>query len=249
MMRYEYASSLHTGLVRDNNEDSLAIDPTHGVAVLADGMGGYNAGEVASRMAVDHLVGAVCSHVGAQGADQLSEALAEHARVANRAIFDAANSNPAYQGMGTTLVVCVFLRDHMWVGHVGDSRGYRLRGGELKQLTRDHSLLQDYLDAGLMTEEEALTSGFRNLVTRAVGVEADVELELQRHPVEPGDLFLLCSDGLTDMVDDAALREILLAEADLDRAAQALVAAANARGGRDNIAVLLARATATDGGA
>ena len=242
-MRYEYASSLHTGLVRENNEDSLAFDAEHGVAVLADGMGGYNAGEVASGMAVDHLRAAVAAHLRENGHDDLPQALCEHTLGANRAIFDAANANPAYNGMGTTLVMCVFRGERLWVGHIGDSRGYRLRGGELVQLTRDHSLLQDYLDAGLMTEEEAATSDLRNVVTRAMGVDTHVDLDVQEHAVQGGDVFLLCSDGLSDMVDDATIRELLLAEPDLARAADALVAAANARGGRDNIAVLLARAS------
>ena len=162
---------------------------------------------------------------------------------ANLSIFNAANANAAYAGMGTTLVMCVFRGERLWVGHIGDSRGYRLRGGELVQLTRDHSLLQDYLDAGLMTEEEAATSDLRNVVTRAMGVDTHVDLDVQEHAVQSGDVFLLCSDGLSDMVDDATIRELLLAEPDLARAADALVAAANARGGRDNIAVLLARAS------
>ncbi len=245
-MRYEYASSLHKGMVRENNEDSLAFDAEHGVAVLADGMGGYNAGEVASGMAVDHLNGAVCAHVRASGVDGLAAALCEHALGANRAIHHAANNNPEYSGMGTTLVMCVFRGDRVWMGHIGDSRGYRLRGDTLVQLTRDHSLLQDYLDAGLMTEEEAATSDLRSVVTRAMGVEPQVELDVQEQKVEPGDVYLLCSDGLSDMVDDATLRELLLAEPDLQRAADTLVAAANARGGRDNIAVLLARASSPE---
>lgn len=148
--------------------------------------------------------------------------------------------------MGTTLVMCVFRGDRVWMGHIGDSRGYRLRGDTLVQLTRDHSLLQDYLDAGLMTEEEAATSYLRSVVTRAMGVEPQVELDVQEQKVEPGDVYLLCSDGLSDMVDDATLRELLLAEPDLQRAADTLVAAANARGGRDNIAVLLARASSPE---
>lgn len=242
-MPYEYASSLHKGMVREKNEDSLAFDAEHGVAVLADGMGGYNAGEVASGMAVDHLNGAVCAHVRASGVDGLAATLCEHALGANRAIHHAANNNPEYSGMGTTLVMGVFRGDRVWMGHIGDSRGYRLRGDKLVQLTRDHSLLQDYLDAGLMTEEEAATSDLRSVVTRAMGVEPQVELDVQEQQVEPGDVYLLCSDGLSDMVDDATLRELLLAEPDLQRAADTLVAAANARGGRDNIAVLLARAS------
>ena len=178
----------------------------------------------------------------------LPQALCEHTLGANRAIFDAANANPAYNGMGTTLVMCVFRGERLWVGHIGDSRGYRLRGGELVQLTRDHSLLQDYLDAGLMTEEEAATSDLRNVVTRAMGVDTHVDLDVQEHAVQSGDVFLLCSDGLSDMVDDAAIAQLLQTHESIESAGSALVEAANEAGGKDNISLILVRAAGGPGG-
>jgi protein phosphatase len=160
---------------------------------------------------------------------------------ANRAIFNAANSNPHYAGMGTTLVVAVFRAGQVVIGHVGDSRAYRYRGTRLQQLTRDHSLLQEQLDAGLITPEQALYATHKNLVTRAVGVEDTVLLEVHSHDVQPADVYLMCSDGLSDMLSDGEIGQILGSSASLDEASQALIEAANAAGGRDNISVILAR--------
>jgi len=165
---------------------------------------------------------------------------------ANRAIFNAANTNPQYAGMGTTLVVAVFRDDRLMLGHVGDSRCYRLRAGRLQQITRDHSLLQEQIDAGLITLEQAAFSANKNLVTRAVGVEDTVLLEIHPHDILPGDLYLLCSDGLSDMLDDTRILQVLLAHDSLPACTQALIAAANDAGGKDNISVVLVR---TAGGA
>jgi protein phosphatase len=161
---------------------------------------------------------------------------------ANRAIFNAANTNPRYAGMGTTLVLATFREGQLLLGHVGDSRAYRLRSGQLTQITRDHSLLQEQLDAGLLTPEEAVFSSNKNLVTRAVGVEDAVMLELHQHEVQPGDLYMLCSDGLSDMLDSESIQQLLLSYPSLSEAAQALIDAANDMGGKDNIAIVLARA-------
>jgi protein phosphatase len=161
---------------------------------------------------------------------------------ANRSIFNAANSNPQYSGMGTTLVVGVFQDGRLMLGHIGDSRCYRLRNAHFEQITKDHSLLQEQMDAGLITPEQAATSTNKNLVTRALGVEDAVLLEVNEHRVEPGDLFLMCSDGLSDMLDDEAIAHILSSEATLDQKSVQLIDAANANGGRDNISVLLAQA-------
>jgi protein phosphatase len=164
------------------------------------------------------------------------------AHAVNRAIFDAAQAHPACSGMGTTLLVAVFQPQRLVLGHVGDSRAYRWRRGELTQITRDHSLLQEQLDAGLITPRQAAVSIHRNLVTRAVGVQDSVRIEVHAHAVEPGDCYLLCSDGLSDMVDDASLASILACRLTLQDKAQALIDSANARGGRDNIAVVLVQA-------
>ena len=161
---------------------------------------------------------------------------------ANRAIFNAANANPQYHGMGTTLVVGAFRAQRLLLGHIGDSRCYRWRAGRLTQLTRDHSLLQEQIDAGLITPEQAVFSGHKNLVTRAVGVEDIVLLETHLHAVEPEDLYLMCSDGLSDMLRDHQIAEVMAQHQTLPDMGAALVAAANEAGGRDNIAVVLVRA-------
>jgi PPM family protein phosphatase len=166
---------------------------------------------------------------------------------ANRAIFNAANSNPQYAGMGTTLVVAVFRDNRVLLGHVGDSRCYRLREGRLQQITRDHSLLQEQIDAGLITPEQAAFSANKNLVTRAVGVEDTVLLETHQHDVQSGDLFLMCSDGLSDMLDDEGIahvvQQMLQGSQRLEDGTRSLIDAANDAGGKDNISVILGRAS------
>ena len=254
-MILEFASALDVGRARTNNEDSVALDADAMVAVLADGMGGYNAGEVASGMATSLVCACIVQWLSAHTvptemtaptpptARELAQAMGRCVEQANRAIFDASNANPQYSGMGTTLAMVAVAGGHLVVGHVGDSRVYRLRGGQLQRLTRDHSLLQEQLDAGLITPAQAARSTNRNLVTRALGVEAEVTLEARDHSLMQDDLLLLCSDGLTDMVDDEGICDLLChTHASLQDACQALVDAANAAGGRDNISVVLVRA-------
>ena len=242
----EFFGATDTGRARSNNEDSVTIDERHALAVLADGMGGYNAGEIASGMVTQFIqteLGRWLEEVGAAATDpEVRRAMDICVDNANRAIFNAANANPQYAGMGTTLVVAVFRGTRVLIGHVGDSRAYRLRGGRLMQLTRDHSLLQEQIDAGLITPEQASFSANKNLVTRAVGVEDTVLLEIHQHEVHPGDVYLMCSDGLSDMLDDETLSQLLQGYDELDAAGAALIAAANDAGGKDNIAVVLARA-------
>lgn len=215
------------------------------MGVLADGMGGYNAGEVASGMATEFIRAELSAWLAKAGAQadklQMRQAIEMCVNNANAAILDAANTNAHYSGMGTTLVVGVFHGDRLLLGHVGDSRCYRLRGGTLTQITRDHSLLQEQLDAGLLTAEEAALSPHKNLVTRALGVEAGVVLELNEHLLEPDDIYLMCSDGLSDMMNDVQIAGTLRQRAALSVMANHLVAQANDNGGRDNIAVLLTR--------
>jgi protein phosphatase len=244
-MILELHSATDTGRARTNNEDSVAVDEASKLVVLADGMGGYNAGEVASSMATSFIQ----SELGrwlSEASETASEADVRRAMEicvenANRAIFSAANSNPQYAGMGTTLVVGVFRDARLLVGHVGDSRCYRFRGNRLVQITRDHSLLQEQLDAGLISAEQAAFSANKNLVTRAVGVEDTVLLETHLHDVLPGDVYLLCSDGLCDMLDDTSIGQLLQSCDLLPEAASALIDAANDAGGKDNISVVLAR--------
>ena len=242
----EMHSAVDPGRARSNNEDSVATDESVSLAVLADGMGGYNAGEVASSMATSFInseLGRWLREASAQASDaEVRRAMDICVDNANRAIFNAANANPQYAGMGTTLVVAVFREDRVLLGHVGDSRCYRLRAGKLVQITRDHSLLQEQIDAGLITPEQAAYSANKNLVTRAVGVEDTVLLETHQHDVLPGDVFVMCSDGLSDMLDDAAIAQVLLAHDSLETTSRALVDAANDAGGKDNISVILVRA-------
>ena len=246
-MIYEICTQTDPGLTRDNNEDALTFDAATNLCILADGMGGYNAGEIASGMAVAFIrseLGRWLSQAGKHAnSREVRRAMEICVENANHSIFNAANSNPQYSGMGTTLVVAVFQGTRLMLGHIGDSRCYRWRAGQLQQITKDHSLLQEQIDAGLITPEQALTSVNKNLVTRALGVEDSVLLEVNEHRVELGDIYLMCSDGLSDMVSDQTIAAILSgAKSSLEQTAKLLVAVANEGGGRDNISVLLVRA-------
>jgi len=245
-MILEFFSVTDTGRARRNNEDAVALDEAGRIAVLADGMGGYNAGEVASQMASERVRSELAERLRPLGATptetELKSALLDAVESANRAVYDAAMTTAEYAGMGTTLVVAVYRGDKLWLGHIGDSRAYRFRAGHLEQLTRDHSLLQEQIDAGLITTEQAAYSMHKNLVTRAVGVDEVVELEIHDYPVEPGDVLLMCSDGLSDMLSDEQIAQLLRTNDSLATAGAMLVQAANAAGGRDNIAVVLVRA-------
>ena len=248
----EFASMSDTGQVRSHNEDALIVSLDAGYAVLADGMGGYNAGEVASNMATaiiqqvieQTLLASAESAVVAKDNSPLAPAtlLIDAVDAANLAILEASLLEPDYRGMGTTVVVALFHDDGVTIAHVGDSRAYRLRDGALVQITRDHSLLQEQLDAGLITLEQARFAQHKNLITRAVGVDVVVETETGYFDVAPGDCFLLCSDGLTDMLNDSGIAEIVNASVDdITTASRDLVAQANELGGRDNISVILVR--------
>lgn len=226
------------GRIREHNEDAVFASPSRGLAILADGMGGYNAGEVASGMAAMHLSSGL--EVAFGGGLPVRECLLEQIALTNAAIYNAAISEPHYSGMGTTLVAALFHDNRVTVAHIGDSRLYRLRGESFCTLTRDHSLLQEQIDSGLISAEEARYSLNRNLVTRALGVDPVVEAEVSEHPALPGDIYLLCSDGLNDMVADEEIRQILqLPPVNLERAASQLIRRANDNGGRDNVSVIL----------
>lgn len=239
------------GMVRDLNEDSIELRPELGIAVLADGMGGYNAGEVASRMAVSRIASGLAQHWTAdalRGKDraaaiELSQSvLQDQVKQANAAIFAKAQEDAECQGMGTTLVAAMFFDDVMTVGHAGDSRLYRLRGDVLEQITRDHSLLQEQIDSGMIRKEDAHLSNNRNFITRAVGVDPDTEAEIHTYDVLAGDLYLVCTDGLYGMIGDEEIQMTLGAlKANLDLAAQQLIQAANDAGGTDNVSLVLVR--------
>src|SRR5258706_1518088 len=246
----EVVTATDPGMVRSHNEDSIGTDAEIGLAVLADGMGGYNAGEVASGIAVAMLTTemkqALETHEP-QALDGAGETLAEkfvreNSAKANAAIYHTAKSQPQHSGMGTTLVVALFFDNRMTVGHIGDSRLYRLRKDDFEQVTRDHSLLQEQIDSGMLTKEQARYSQNKNLVTRAVGIDPEVETEVHTYNVEPGDIYLLCSDGLSDMVQDEDIHSTLSTlQSNLPLAATQLVQLANDCGGRDNISVILVR--------
>ncbi len=235
------------GIVRVHNEDSVAISPVAGLAVLADGMGGYNAGEVASGLATALLLRDLEQDMARIAEDPDAARIPLHQLIqgrvhqVNHAIFEASHENAQLAGMGTTLVLTVVLGDRLTVAHIGDSRAYRWRAGKLTQITRDHSLLQEQIDAGLLTVSEARYSQNRNLVTRALGVDPVVVAEIADFDTQVGDVYLLCSDGLTDMVSDEEIAAILTAETSLDASANELVRAANDHGGRDNVSVILIR--------
>ena len=247
----EVFSQTHPGMVRSHNEDSVACDPACGLVVLADGMGGYNAGEVASGIAVSVVMTEV-SH-GLQNASPVERGerdgedlgvslLRGNIQKANASIFHAAQSQPQYAGMGTTIVSGLFYDNRVAVGHVGDSRMYRLRGEVLETITRDHSLLQEQIDSGMISIEDARLSKNKNLVTRAVGIDADLEPEIHVHDVMVGDIYLLCSDGLNDMVEDDDIQSTIYAlQSNLPLAADQLIQMANDNGGRDNVSVILVK--------
>lgn len=234
------SSLCHPGRVREENEDCVVTRSELGLAVLADGMGGHQAGEVASRMAVD-LIAEYFAHeqMSHRHADKL-QTLAEAIQKANTAIYQSAQINADYKGMGSTVVVAIFVGDQLCIGHVGDSRLYRWRRGHLEQLTKDHSVVQELVNRGLFTPEEARQSLAKNLVTRALGVDPTIEPDTAGAIVERGDVYLLCSDGLTDVVTDEQIADILHRDADdLDAAAKDLVDSANEHGGPDNVSVIL----------
>lgn len=241
----EIVALTHPGMVRSHNEDAVAADAACGFAILADGMGGYNAGEVASGIAVnllsEGLRAGLCDEVARRNVDP-AVLLRDEAKRANATIHQTAQSQPQCAGMGTTLVTAAFHDNQVIVAHVGDSRLYRLRGEELAQLTRDHSLLQDQIDSGMITPEAARLSHNRNLVTRALGVDPEVEIEIGVNEARPGDIYLFCSDGLNDMVEDEDIRLTLsVMGPNLPLAAEQLIQMANDNGGRDNVSVILVK--------
>lgn len=242
-MNYQFHAVTDPGRSRANNEDSVAFDEEALVAVLADGMGGYNAGEIASGMATAFIKSELSRWLIEAGAlaqpKEIRRAMEICVDNANLAIYNSANANPAFAGMGTTLVLCVVKDGRLLVGHIGDSRCYRVRAHVMEQITKDHSLLQEQIDAGLISAEQAAVSPIKNLVTRALGVEQAVMLEVNEFSVEPGDLYLMCSDGLSDMVSDEVIARIADEGSGLDHIAGNLVAMANENGGKDNISIVM----------
>ena len=246
------ATLSHPGMVRSHNEDSVFVDADAGIAVLADGMGGYNAGEVASGIAVNFVSNGMVPELRSgrelskvdvtSGLTHAALLLQQQIASANKGIYEAAQARPECAGMGTTIVTLVFCGNRVSIGHVGDSRCYRMRGEKFEQLTHDHSLLQEQIDSGQLTPEQAKYSLNKNLVTRALGIEAIVPADIVEYRVEANDIYLLNSDGLTDMVEPDVIQTIIDDKrSDLAEAAAELIDIANQNGGRDNISVVLVR--------
>jgi protein phosphatase len=258
-MEYAAAARTDVGRKRQGNEDSLCIAPDLGLYAVADGMGGHAAGEVASRLAVDTIRECMQKYLGGADPAVLGQPIPTCSReatfllssiqVANRMIFDAAQGRREYRGMGTTLVSVLAVDDTVALAHVGDSRIYRIRDAGIVQLSRDHSVVQQQVDRGIISAEEAHESQYRHLITRALGLKESVEVDLTEEPVLPGDILLLCSDGLSDLLEDEEILAIVREHAeDLEKACQALVGRANYKGGDDNITALLIHARARDPG-
>jgi protein phosphatase len=240
-----------TGRVREHNEDTISWDADLGLLVLADGMGGYNAGEVASGIAAKTIVNLVREYYAQEDLDNSDDKaglsrptiiLRDAIKRANKIVFQTAKTQPQCEGMGTTVVAALFYDNKVIVAHVGDSRMYRRRGEQFQQLTADHSLLQELVDRGFYTPAEAQRAANKNYVTRALGVEAEIEVEIHEHPAQRGDLYMLCSDGLSDMIEDEDIHlTISTFGANLETVAKQLVQLGNDNGGKDNISVLMAQ--------
>jgi len=237
------------GSVRDHNEDAIGYDENIGLAILADGMGGHRGGEMASAITVSTILETVSEKMKSTKSGDTDEAtgyslesLAVHDAVmlANKNVHDSSEANAQYRGMGTTVVVTLFYDDRFTVAHVGDSRLYRLRDMELEQVTRDHSLMQELIDRGFYTPEQARNSLNKNLVTRAIGIDENVQVDIQEDIAMTGDIYLLCSDGVTDMIEDSLIKAAMLENKNnLEQAATEIIRLANEHGGKDNISALL----------
>lgn len=249
--KLEIASLTDAGIKRSHNEDRIASAPSLGLTILADGMGGYKAGEVASAMAINTIMTEMESAIPnfsygkidqETGFTLASLTIQNIIKKTNEVIYKASQSQPQYNGMGTTLAMTFFYNNRLTIAHVGDSRVYRVRDDKLEQITVDHTLLQELIERGFYTPEEAKKSMNKNLVTRALGIDPDVMIDIQEDIALPGDIYLLCSDGLNDMVEDKDIYLTIRKYSDnLDKAVESLVEQANENGGRDNISVILVK--------
>ena len=249
--KFTHVELTDVGRVREHNEDNIGCDPDIGLWVLADGMGGYNAGEVASGIAVKttiDLVTEACKREDRAAVEpetgymRQTIVLRDAITRANKIIHQTAQSQPQCEGMGTTMVACLFFDNRISIAHVGDSRLYRMRDNRFEQITMDHSLLQELVDRGYYSQEEAQRSTNRNYVTRALGVEPQVQVEVQEVDVRRGDYFLMCSDGLPDMVEDEDIHlTINTFSASVETIGEQLIKLTNDNGGRDNVSIIVVR--------
>ncbi|MCP4487054.1 MAG: Stp1/IreP family PP2C-type Ser/Thr phosphatase [Gammaproteobacteria bacterium] len=240
-----------TGMVRTNNEDCIGFDSALGLVVLADGMGGHRGGEIASSLTVDTIIDTVQLNLPTietgnvdpdTGFSLESICIRDAIMLANRVVYKTSEDNPNHRGMGTTIVVLQFYNNTLSIAHIGDSRCYRVRKSKIEQITRDHSLLQELIDRGFYTAAEARNSMNRNLVTRAVGIDPMVVADIQEDIAMKNDIYMLCSDGLTDCVEDEHIYLTIKRFSDnLEEAAKQLITKANQNGGKDNISVMLCR--------
>jgi protein phosphatase len=241
-----HAARTDVGMIRSGNEDNFTVDTTltRGIFIVADGMGGHAAGEVASEMAVQ-IVQTDLTGVQDLDSEDVVRLVATALKRANRAIHDRTLTEVDKQGMGTTASVLVLAGSRYLIGQVGDSRVYLLRDNSFVQLTKDHSYVQEQVDAGYLTPEQARYHPYSNVITRCVGAGSDVEPDIYRGEVRNGDLFLVASDGLTGMVDDRRLAQLLSSRAEPERKVQALISEANGRGGLDNITAIIVQVLET----
>jgi protein phosphatase len=238
-MQYVSAGRTDRGRKRSANEDAFAVAAENGIYIVCDGMGGAAAGEVASSLAVEEVL----KHFNARSAEMTPPQAAEQAvRAANDSIYAHAQRNSKLSGMGTTLVAMVTEENRAWILNVGDSRGYRLRAGNLEQITVDHSLVDEQVRSGRMKPDEAKRSPLRNVITRALGTQNSVTPDIFPLDIEPGDLFLLCSDGLTRELSDDLIASMLANDISISHLCERLVGAANNAGGQDNITCIAIRA-------
>ncbi|MHA7633045.1 Stp1/IreP family PP2C-type Ser/Thr phosphatase [Corallococcus sp. M7] len=250
-MRIEVAGSTHVGMKRNHNEDNYLVLTEENLVCVADGMGGHSSGEIASRIAVDELgeffrltskdQDATWPFKMDKQRNYDENRLATGIKLANARIFERATTDSKYKGMGTTIVSVHFAENGVYVGHVGDSRVYFFRGGILQQVTEDHSLLNDYLKAKKLTPEEIENFPHKNVIVRALGMKEQVQVDVTRVDPLENDVFLLCSDGLSGMITDAQMQDILSRTPELEKACGQLIDLANAAGGNDNVTCVLAR--------
>jgi PPM family protein phosphatase len=234
------------GQLRSRNEDSIASDASIGLALLADGMGGYNAGDIASQMATLTITAELKNKLSNTQTTEiplditiLTDYITDAVNMANKAIYQVSLEQPQCSGMGTTLALAMFLDNHVIIAHIGDSRVYQLRGKQLTQITMDHSLIQEHINSGLVDAADAQKSTYKNYITKALGVSTDVAIDINTLKVELNDCYLLCSDGLNDMLSHDEIESTILESASLEQASQQLINKANMAGGKDNISVIL----------
>ncbi|QTA81249.1 Serine/threonine phosphatase, 2C-family [Desulfonema limicola] len=241
MSKIALAGRTDVGLKRSNNEDTFIVKPELNFCLVADGMGGAAAGELASRFFAETALETFVNNKDIGDEKKMPALVQKSFSMANKKILDHVKTAPSHQGMGCTAELMAFFDNGFVLGHIGDSRTYRFRNGELKQMTKDHSLVQNMVDKGMITQEQARTHSHRNVILRAVGIEKNISLDLIKGKTLPDDIYLLCSDGLTDMVEDTLIREVLLSNISLPQKVEGFIELAKLAGGSDNITVVLSK--------